>query len=200
MSYTDILFEIRPWPQRVLMPVRPIRKCLRSGTFVGYGLINDYSSPHGWPTITSSCFEMRCLCSFILQCFCTSFKGPEHVETMWPCFTGRHADTVIRAGAELGRSVSFSRVSFVFLVQQPLKMCGTYCKQSKEILVLTNGWLTFFCVAKRLVAQTRDFYVLCKAALYPLPQNSALKYKSEKQKECCLYSRYSFCVFLLFKP
>lgn len=46
---------------------------------------------------------------------------------------------MIRAGAALGRLVSFSRASFVFLVQQPLKMCGAYCKQSKEILVLTNG-------------------------------------------------------------
>lgn len=66
-----------------------IRKCLRSGTFVGYGLINDYSGPSDWPTITRSCFEMWCFCSFILQCFCTSFKGPEHVETMWQCFSPR---------------------------------------------------------------------------------------------------------------
>jgi len=46
---------------------------------------------------------------------------------------------VIKERAKLGGSASVSRASFVFLFEQPLKMCAAYCKQQKEILVLTNG-------------------------------------------------------------
>ena len=104
---------------------------VRSGTFVGYGLMNDYCSPYDWPTIPSTCFEMRCLYSCIVQCFCTSFKGP----SMWKqCdravkAAGGRAGSLIKEGAKLGRSASVSRASFVFRFQQPLKMCDAYCKQ-----------------------------------------------------------------------
>lgn len=121
------------------------------------------------------------------------FQGPERVETMWQCpTTGRQA--VPQDRATLGRPASVSRASFVFVFRQPLKMCAAYCEQWKEVLVLTNGWLTFFCVAKRLVAQTRDFCFLCEAALYPLPQNCALNIRVKNPKKGCLLSGHLFCV------
>lgn len=170
MNFTGILAEIRPWPQRVQCLLL-LEKRLGSGVFVGHDLINDYSGPHDWFTITRSRFEVWCSCSFILQCFLHKFQGPEHVETMWQRFTGRRAGTVIKAGAKLGRSLLFQGLPLFFSFNSPLKMCVAYCEQQQEIRVLTNGWLTFFCVAKRLVAQTRDFYVFCKAALcIPFPK------------------------------
>lgn len=87
--------------------ILPVRKCLRSGTFVGYGFINGYSGPSDWPTIIRSCFEMWCLCTFIVQCFCTSFKG----QSMWKqcdgAFKGGQACRHTKTGRGKARKICF---------------------------------------------------------------------------------------------
>lgn len=110
------------------------RKCLRSGTFVGHDLMNDYSGPHEWPAMSGSCFEMRCLCSYILQCFCTSFKGP----SMWK----QCGSAPPRAGRRCHRTGQ-RREDRLLFQGLPLFLC--FDSPLKCVLHIVNSGRRFWC-------------------------------------------------------
>lgn len=128
VNFTGVLTEIHPWPQRV-QGLFFFKEWLPPAAFVGFA-------------------ELRFLRSTCVECgadgvLLSGIQGPEHVETMWQYVVTDGGSTIREGWAP----ACLARASFVIVASpypQLLKMCVAYCKPQKEILILKNGWLTFF--------------------------------------------------------
>lgn len=169
-----------------------IRKCLRSGTFVGYGLINDYSGPSDWPTIIRSCFEMWCLCTFIVQCFCTSFKGRSMWKQCDSAFQGGQACRHTKTGRGKARKICFYFKGFLccffFCFNSPWK-CVMHIVSSRRRFGCSqmddwhfSGWLRGW----SLKQGTSMSFARQHCVSFPKTVPSHIKVENKKSAVCTL--------------
>lgn len=84
--------------------------------------------------------------------------------------------------AKVGKSLLFQGFPLFFYLNGPLKCVSHIVSSTRKFRLLTNGWLTFFHVAKWLVARTRDSVSFVKrhCVLFPttVPKNIKVKNKN----------------------